>query len=794
MIKILKDPHRLLDPSEVAGALPVATKGEYVAARTAWERAKLEGTDLLIWVRDAAYQNSFIDLEAVHPVELVTPRAALHRVLGHPLPPRLTDEQILTEGLIAKARAGEWIVAEGEVDMTQGFQLGNGKVLGGESGGRPVRSDGPHVRNFFARQRESMGEKAAETLVQKGVEVVGHFPDPEGGPASCQGLFFGRIQSGKTGNLISTIAVAADNGYRCFVVLTSDNIWLYGQTLARVKSALPGLPVFGKDDASARQSTIKTALQRKGVVLVWTKNGTQLKKLLDLLDAVGASQVPAVIVDDEADQASLNTRARRPDEEPSEINRRISELREIFETKAFLQVTATPQALFLQGVDHPYHPDFTVLGEPGNGYVGGETFFGSLEENPYLQFVSSEEIDDLLDENGAATVSEGLRRSLCTFWVAAAAKRLDEPSASFSYLCHVSLKQDDHERLSRMIEGFQLKMADALGGARGREAEAEALGWLQEAYVNLLATSPALPPFEVVMEELSFALDSTSVQVLNAGAAQQQPDYSASFNILVGGAKLGRGVTIERLLVTYYGRMTKSPQMDTVLQHARMYGYRKKDLPLTRVFLPEELARRFQLIFESETALREVIEEFPDQGYEAVLIGENLKATRSNVIDPNAVEMVAAGSAHFPAFPAYRREVVGSLTLQLEERFKRIPVKTPIRATVGDLIEILALCPTESGKETGIWREDRLIPMLRFVQERLKSDEARVVIFRDRNLNKKEGGLRAVAGPGYKEYLDKDRPTLLLYQQNGHGWDEVPFWIPVLAFPKGNYAFIFTLE
>ena len=82
-----------------------------------------------------------------------------------------------------------------------------------------------------------------------------------------------------------------------------------------------------------------------------------------------------LIIDDEADQASLNTRERRADGTRSAINDKISELRAFFDKNTYLQVTATPQSLFLQTAAHSFRPKFTVLSHPGHDYVGGDDFF-----------------------------------------------------------------------------------------------------------------------------------------------------------------------------------------------------------------------------------------------------------------------------------------------------------------------------------------------------------------------------------------------------------------------------------
>ena len=130
----------------------------------------------------------------------------------------------------------------------------------------------------------------------------------------------------------------------------------------------------------------------------------------------------------------------------------------------------------------------------------------------------------------------------------------------------------------------------------------------------------------------------TDIQVLNSNNEEQnQPHYDRRYNILIGGNKLARGVTVKNLLVTYYGRQTRRTNMDTMLQHARMYGYREKDLDVTRLFVTPTVEERFRLINESEQALREIIERYPNEEYRGILIGASLNATRSNVLNQNNI-------------------------------------------------------------------------------------------------------------------------------------------------------------
>jgi hypothetical protein len=128
-------------------------------------------------------------------------------------------------------------------------------------------------------------------VVQKAAELVSQLPDPQQGGANRQALLLGLIQSGKTVALTTSIALAADNGYTCFVVLTSDNIWLYNQTVERIKEDLPRLQIEEKEDWERQEMLMPiglTATDGKALVLVATKNPTVLDNLVSILDRLKA--------------------------------------------------------------------------------------------------------------------------------------------------------------------------------------------------------------------------------------------------------------------------------------------------------------------------------------------------------------------------------------------------------------------------------------------------------------------------------------------------------------------------
>ncbi|MFS0667984.1 Z1 domain-containing protein [Peribacillus frigoritolerans] len=680
--------------------------------------------------------------------------------------------------------------------------LAVGKVE--KSSKKIIKTDGEHIIHLRKALEEEISREGVSAIIRRAEEVVGNLYDSEEGNGERRGLIFGKIQSGKTNSFTTSLALAADNGYKCFVVLTSDNLWLYQQTISRLKKSLPGITIVGKEEWDHKVNAIKTRLELNGVIFVSTKNSTNLNKLVSILKETGANKYPAVIFDDEADQASLNTNAGKEDDEPSKINSLINKVRENFKIRTYVQVTATPQALFLQGVENLYRPEFTVLIEPGDGYIGGETFFADSNFDHLSDLVSGDEINSLISSKVRSinkSLPTGLKRSLCMFYVGATIKLLKGEGTHFSFLCHVSLKKADHEHIRDIIQRYTDDMAKILFNKDERKLKS-LISLLEDVYNDLSNHVKNIPNFEDVVEKLSFYISSTDIQLLNTDSKNSsgQPTYDQVYNILIGGTKLGRGVTIERLLVTYYGRQAKKPQLDTVLQHARMYGYREKDLDVSRVYLPKHLAERFHLIYESETALREVITNHKDEGLRAIWLSKEIKPTRTNVLDPNELGAFAAGKSYFPHKPLYLKKDINGITEKIDTLLKDYINKAESsRVPLSLILEILRYTKTEESSP-GLWQEKRI--SLAIEKLRLENKEAHLVVRTGRRLTRNDNyyanrGLGAVYQSNELRLASDNLPTLFMYRQEGlkgDGWDNYRFWIPVFRFPAGNYAIIFNLS
>src|SRR6185437_9204341 len=137
-----------------------------------------------------------------------------------------------------------------------------------------------------------------------------------------KGLIYGNIQSGKTAVILALVAIAADNGYSRFIVLTSDLNDLYEQTLNRFKNSLHGISVLGKTDL---RTPANAHVPR--AVLVASKNVHVLRRSSAIASNAGWLSDTVLLIDDEADQASLNTAINLPLNGPSGVNREITALR-----------------------------------------------------------------------------------------------------------------------------------------------------------------------------------------------------------------------------------------------------------------------------------------------------------------------------------------------------------------------------------------------------------------------------------------------------------------------------------
>jgi hypothetical protein len=663
---------------------------------------------------------------------------------------------------------------------------------------REIIRDGLHAKEALsALQSEIKDPQSLHVIAERAANILEYAVDPVGGPVEpSYGLLYGLIQSGKTSVITVTAALAADNGFKCIVILTSDLNPLYSQTLRRIRSQLRGLKVFGKSDWE--NQAFERQLRTSPFVAVCSKNPNHLSSLLEAFKRVGsagAKGLPTLIIDDEADQASLNTQASKNaktrSNDISAINVLITDFRELFQTNTYLQVTATPQALFLQRPDGLYRPSFTVLSEPGPGYVGGEAFFE--ENSKLLRLVDLDEVDQLTSGHQPTPtlrIPAGLRKALLSFFVAAAARNIQYPEENFSFLCHISHTKINHQHVIGLIDVFRDETVTAFqdhGSAAYQKLKSDLLA----EHENLAGTEPGLPPFDKVLERVEFLLPAASIKEINSNSNEEiEPDHV--YSVFVGGNKLGRGVTIPNLITSYYGRNPKRPNADTVLQHARMYGYRQRHIGVTRLFLPTKLSEHFRIIHDMEKALRALVEKHPQGEFEGIYLVPPMQATRKNVLDPNAIGVYVAGGWINPRY-VLRTKATAAATKWLDEELASYDGAREYQETdISRVCELMEKCEADPNEGTKLWDKKTIRAALEKIAT-LKGKKAYLRVSRDRDLDASRRETQGFYSGGEDKEVPADAVTLFMFRLKKSARGEA-VWLPQIRFPEGNYAIAFSFE
>jgi hypothetical protein len=666
---------------------------------------------------------------------------------------------------------------------------------------RTIITDGRHTTEIARILHKDLGDAGVESAVGKAARIVELSVDPIAGPPDqpSDGLLYGLIQSGKTSVMTIAAGMAADNGFQCIVVLTSDNDLLYDQTLERIRAALRGLSVLGKRDWRD-PDRFSRQLRTPPFAVVCSKNGNMLKSLVDSFRTAKAKGVSVLIIDDEADQASLDTftsrrRGRSRQVVPaSTINDAITQLRDYFPVNTYLQVTATPQALFLQRPDHRYRPSFAVLSEPGAGYVGGEAFFGSGRAN-LLRIVDLADVNSLQaghQPRPGGTIPPFLRKALYTFLLAASERVLDRPGEGFGFLCHVSMSNRDHAFIVSLLDAFKEDTIGCLQAPGSKKWQKLIIG-LREAYDDLATTEPGIRGFDELVGTIKFYIQGANIKLVNASSSDEIR-LDSVFNFFVGGNKLGRGVTMRNLLVSYYGRNPRRPNADTVLQHARMYGYRQADIGVTRLFLPQVLADHFTSIHQMETALRDLVQKYPDGHFEGAYISGPWQPTRRNVLDPNSLGFYVAGSSYNPRYPL-RTSVIAKNTTWIDDELAGIDSTSAYSTiTITRVMELLERCPHDPKHGAQLWNLKTLRAALESRAKIAHDERAYLVVRRGRNLAQPRRETQGILAGGEEALAPRDAVTLFLFRQNATASGEEAVWWPQLRFPDGNFVLAFSFD
>ena len=465
-----------------------------------------------------------------------------------------------------------------------------------------------------------------------------------------RGLCIGDVQSGKTSTYIGLINKAADAHYRVIILLTGTIEKLRRQTQQRIDEGFIGLDSYaftvlennnvqvgvGAIDPStsgwavtSTTSDFNAATAKKivgqlntisaPVIFVLKKNKSVLEKLERWLRLYNANKVtkkidlPMLLIDDEADNASVNTKV----DSVTAINKGIRKLLELFEKANYVGFTATPYANIFIDPDSEekmlkedlFPRDFIYVLEAPSNYIGARTIFGENAKYGYM-LESNDDCEMALPirhkkDDALQYLPESLKEALAAFFIANAVRDLrGDNKAHRTMMINISRFIIVQNQITKIVDGFvrdwkrEIRNYYMLGGEALQYESFAVIKNVYDKYFKRFSQDPDFSDlqhfsWEEIQKVLYPAISRIEVRTVNGGNAPKSLDYEKYEKepndiglrlIAVGGLSLSRGLTLEGLCTSYFYR--NSTMYDTLMQMGRWFGYRGNYRDLCKVWMP----------------------------------------------------------------------------------------------------------------------------------------------------------------------------------------------------------------
>lgn len=505
-----------------------------------------------------------------------------------------------------------------------------------------------------------------------------------------RGLIIGDVQSGKTANYTGLICKGVDAGYKVVVLLTGTIEKLRQQTQQRIDEGFVGsdsdammkqqekdlIIGVGKYDSSIRPMVLTSTSDdfkqqnarnlnfdlrniNGSVIFVVKKNSAVLKRLnkwLKTFNQNGEKPIEnsVLVIDDEADNASVNTKANAEDT-PTAINGQIRELLKMFSKSSYVGFTATPFAnIFIDPDNYNamvaedlFPKDYIYsLNAPSN-YVGARNIFNEDGKSRFML----EKIDDNIENNESIAfilplkhksniqvrkLPEDLKTAVAAFMLANTLEDIRGMTRNHrSMLINVSRFTAVQEQVSELVNEYVKEMQSACRLYCKLDVNAaikdERIAKLKETY-ELIYPEIKIS-WEKVQRELHNSCAGVIVQTINQrnGKNLSYDEYKDGLRLIaVGGMSLSRGLTLEGLVISYFYRNSK--MYDTLMQMGRWFGYRNGYEDLCRIWMSDESFEWYRHISDATDELREEIKRYEDTGLTPIDFGLRVRSDITSLI------------------------------------------------------------------------------------------------------------------------------------------------------------------
>ena len=402
----------------------------------------------------------------------------------------------------------------------------------------------------------------------------------------------------------------------------------------------------------------------KTLVLPIIKNANSVNTLCDFLGQLNTSRVTSfVVIDDEADEFSLDTNVRNNNLPASACYQACIRLRRLLPVATtYLQVTATPQGPLLIDSSDPLSPDYVTISEPGELYCGGYEYFLTESRHVLVKDIPQQERPQTWVDNAATreTIPPSLIQAFHYFLAAGGILLADRRLTSVTMMIHPASQIRFHQKyqqyISRLIEKYASELSHEFELA-SLEIERELSPYIDELLFDYNSPSNR----SQVLAEIIRMIFQPSIKILNGDNDFKNTNWSSYWNsapahFILGAQCIARGFVVKNLVTTYLPRSNQpispnSPlgQIDTIQQQARFFGYKKSYLNLCRVFVAPNIRRQFSVYTLHEAILRNTLKARyrvvkPYQGLQ-LPIASQFVATRRNILRNNP--MIAQLSSWF---------------------------------------------------------------------------------------------------------------------------------------------------
>ncbi len=521
---------------------------------------------------------------------------------------------------------------------------------------------------------------------------------------SIRGLVVGDVQSGKTSNYLGLVTKAADAGYKVIFILTGTIESLRKQTQERVEEGFVGYDVanaidvgVGRGDKTPKSFTSRikdfvsnddqnttykiSSYASEPMIFVVKKNVTVLKKIYTSLKNINTNKqydkinAPMLMIDDEADNASINT--HKAEDDPTKINRYIRNILSLFTRSSYVGFTATPFANVFISYDSDdemlrddlFPRDFIYSLEAPSNYCGSRKYF--FQQNDNVRNIT--DWDEVVfpmkhkKEWEGDKLFDSLYHAVNTFLLANSIRDMRDVDLNThrSMLINMTRFTKVQFVIKDIVNDYFSSVKNAIKQTRKlpiEYAETNPLikklkeSFLRE-YSNIIIKGITLT-WEQIFSKLYDSIKNIEIIVVNSSKQSTKLNYdnykSTGLRVIaIGGLALSRGLTLEGLCVSYFYRNTST--FDVLMQMGRWFGYREGYADLCKIFITKESASYYKYICRSIEDLRKDIRDMEAQHRKPEEYGIRV---RNDSID---LGITAANKSRNTKKQVYRKSFYGNI-------------------------------------------------------------------------------------------------------------------------------------